>query len=387
MSHLHRILLSIAVYVVAGGSISFSQQTSSLSQQPQTDLESTANETQDLTSPRSKGNSVIRIWHDAAPEFGHLGGHPQRWVNILGDVNSAGLRSLEFRLDDGPWRQLSWREDRKRLARDGDFNVELDRDELHVGKNQLVVRATFAGNRIEEKRVTFEYKNPSGKWPLPYRVDWQKVSKITDAVQVVDGQWQLTEEGVRTSNRYYDRVLAFGDDSWRDYEVTTRMKVHALTGPREGANQTGVTHAAIAVRWPGHDQDGKQPSVKWHPLGATAEFRLGKSLQQCRWRIFDGQREYYAESKRRRKLQFESWYSMKHRVTTRADGSSLFQVKLWSSDGTEPAEWDFHRVEPKDDVPTGSALLLAHHSDVTFGNITVIPIGEAKSLDQTNGQR
>ena len=41
---------------------------------------------------------------------------------------------------------------------------------------------------------------------------------------------------------------------------------------------------------------------------------------------------------------------------------------------TNRFEWDFERIEPVEDVPNGSALLLAHHSDVTFGNIHVTPI-------------
>jgi hypothetical protein len=32
------------------------------------------------------------------------------------------------------------------------------------------------------------------------------------------------------------------------------------------------------------------------------------------------------------------------------------------------------RIEPEEDVPTGSALLLAHHAEVTFGNSRVVPL-------------
>lgn len=193
-------------------------------------------------------------------------------------------------------------------------------------------------------------------------------------MQVTDGKWKLTDSGLRCVERYYDRAFALGDASWRDYEVETTVTVHALTSPNSGPNTTGVTHAAVALRWPGHDPDGAQPTVKWHPLGATGEFRFGGDLQQCRWRIFDGQRRFHRELERRRQLQFERPYSMKHRVETLADGASRYSTKLWPAGENEPPQWDFQRTEHDDDVPTGSALLLAHHSEVTFGDIHVRPI-------------
>lgn len=317
----------------------------------------------------------INLWYGDTQRFGHLGGHPQRWVNILGDTRPATkLDKLQYSLNEGSLKPLSFREDGKRIARDGDFNIEIDRSLLKRGKNNLTISAAYADGTRIEKQVTISYKDESEHWSLPYHVDWSKVVKISDAVQVVDGHWRLTDEGIRTSLRYYDRVLAVGDQSWKDYEVTTTVKVHQLTGPGTAANKTGVTHAAIALRWPGHDADGKQPSVKWFPLGATAEFRLGSDLQSCRWRLFDGQRNLYRESKRRRKLEYERWYNMKHRVETLADGQSRYRVRLWPVADAEPDGWDLQRFEPTSDIQSGSALLLAHFSDITFGDISVVAL-------------
>ncbi len=205
----------------------------------------------------------------------------------------------------------------------------------------------------------------------------QRWINIADVAQVVDGEWELTPAGVRTAERYYDRVIAFGDESWRDYEVATTITVHAVTPPKQDPNTTRVTHAAIALRWPGHDADGKQPSVKWHPLGATAEFRLGHDLQQCRWRIFDGKRDFYVESTRRRAIEFGKPYRMKHRVETLECGTSRYRVKLWPDDEPEPEAWDLERFETGDLI-SGSALLIAHHSDVTFGNVSVVSITQSQ---------
>lgn len=332
----------------------------------------------------SAGPPKIDLWYGDDLSFGHLGGHPQRWVNVLGSVQPAqDVDRLSYCLNDGDWQPLSFHEDKKRIARDGDFNVEIARELLRPGRNRVTIQATGRDGVSVDRSVEISYDRDAGPWPLPYTIDWSSVSRIDEAAQVVDGKWELTSDGIRSVERYYDRVIAFGDASWKDYEVTTSVMVHAVTGPNKEPNNTGVTHAAIALRWPGHDADGKQPTVKWHPLGATAEFRLGSDLQQCRWRVFDGQREYHRESMRRRTLQFEERYAMKHRVETLDDGRSRYRTKLWPADEPEPNEWDFVREEPTDDVPNGSALLLAHHSDVTFGNVQVVSLDQAKSQPET----
>lgn len=316
----------------------------------------------------------IDIWYGDEQSFGHLGGHPQRWVNVLGDVSPASeIQSLTYSLNDGEAHPLSFKEDHKRIAKDGDFNVEILRSLLKGGKNQVLITALDAQGRRAQRRVVVEYHQNEEEWPLPYTIDWSKVSDISEVAQIVDGKWELTSDGVRTVERYYDRVIAFGDNSWENYEVQTTVIIHALTGPKEPPNTTNVTHVAIATRWPGHEADGQQPTVKWHPLGATAEYRLGKDLTNTRWRVFDGQRKYHVESERRRDLEFEKPYHMKHRVQTLPNGLTHYQVKLWAVDVEEPPKWDFERFEPGD-LRSGSALLLAHHSDATFGDVTVVPI-------------
>lgn len=323
-----------------------------------------------LSAAALAAEPTIDVWYGDSQHFG-LRGHPQKWVNVLGSVSPADtIASLQFSLNDAQPESLSFRENRKRIAHDGDFNIEISRSTLHAGINTVVIVATDDSGAVKRKVVELHYHDAEKQWPLPYHVDWSSVSNIQDVVQIVDGKWRLTASGVRTVEPYYDRVIAFGDSSWSDYEVTTTLTVHGVTAPKTGPNDTGVTHAAIALRWPGHDADGQQPSVKWYPLGATAEFRLGGDLQNCRWRIFDGKREYYVESDKRRAIEFEKPYRMKHRVETISDGNTRYRVKFWPAHADEPAEWDLQRIEP-DDLASGSALLIAHHSDVTFGNIAV----------------
>ena len=324
----------------------------------------------------------INVWYGNNQRFGDIG-HPQRWVNVLGHVSPAkAIAKLSYQLNDATEQQLSFKEDFKRIARDGDFNVEIARNDLRLGENSLVIIATNDEGERFESRVQINCRGDQ-RWPLPYHIDWSKSKCINELAQVVDGKWKLTKNGVRSVERYYDRVIAFGDHTWTDYEVTTTVTVHGLTPPREKPNTTGVTHAAIALRWPGHDGDGKQPSVKWYPVGATAEFRLGGDLQNCRWRIFDGKKRYYVESNRRRRLEFNRRYRMKHRVETLDLQWTKYSAKLWPDGSDEPTSWDLVRIE-EGDLRSGSTLLIAHHSDVTFGNVAAVPIEERRSLREVN---
>lgn len=324
----------------------------------------------------------IHVWYGDAQSFGDIG-NPQRWINVLGDVSPAEeIAQLTYELNGGAEHSLSFREDFKRIATDGDFNIEIARSDLHVGENSLAIIARNQEGEQTRRQLKISYR-AKRRWPLPYDIDWSKAKSINDVAQVVDGKWKLTRNGIRSVERYYDRVIAFGDETWTNYEVTTTVTVHGLTPPREKPNTTGVTHAAIALRWPGHEADGKQPSVKWYPVGATAEFRFGSGLQSCRWRIFDGKKQYYVESNRRRQLEFNRPYRMKHRVESLDDQWTRYSTKLWPDDSDEPPGWDLVRIE-EGDLKSGSALLIAHHSDVTFGNVHAVPLAEHRSLREMN---
>ena len=342
---------------------------------------------------------TIDIWYGDHQQFGNLGGHPQRWINILGNASPhQNIASLQYSVNEGPAHELSFavntknerpgrikrlllrflspgpRERRNnRLALPGDFNVELLRDKLTPGTHQLSIIATSKEGISIQRVVAFDYVDSGDGWPLPYEVDWSRIDHVSDAVQVVDGKWELTPQGIRIRDFNYDRLVAFGDDTWTNYEVSTTVTFHNFTPPKTGVNSTGVTHAAIAARWPGHDQDGKQPSVKWFPLGATAEFRIGHDLQQCRWRIFDGKTDLLVESDRRRAIELERTYQLKVRVETMNDLRSRYRAKCWPLGEAEPDRWDLERYE-SDDLTSGSALLVAHHTDVTFGNLKVMPV-------------
>ena len=321
----------------------------------------------------SSSEIFIDLWYGDEQSFGHLG-DPQRQINILGNASgSAEIVDLRYSLNGAVPFSLSLGPDLHRLAGRGDFNVELDVSELLEGSNRLVIIAIDSDARQEKRTVIVNYAR-GRSWPLPYEVRWSQVKEIQPVGQVIDGHWVLEQNGVRTLEPYYDRIVAFGDSGWSNYEVSTSVVFHSFTPPREGPPTYNVSHAAIATRWPGHDRDQYQPNRKWYPLGATAEFRLTSGLDKCRWRIFDGENLYLEDLENPRAILLGAPYMMKHRVETLADEKTLYRVKLWEAEKEEPNDWDFGAVEPAGNLASGSALLIAHHTDVTFGDIYVRPV-------------
>ena len=73
-------------------------------------------------------------------------------------------------------------------------------------------------------------------------------------------------------------------------------------------------------------------------------------------------------------LCLERKYGMKHKVETIGSGRTRYSVKLWPYDQPEPEQWDFEGIEEDENLTSGSALLIAHNTSVTFGDVVVEPI-------------
>jgi hypothetical protein len=212
---------------------------------------------------------AIELWYGTDQRFGERG-VPQRWINLLGKVSSPVANAdLRWSLEGSEQGRLSLGGDGHRLARSGDFNVEIPVDQLKIGRNKVMLVLRTAEQ--EARQFVHVHWAPGNCWPLPFEADLSKPGTIGRDVQVVDGFWQQTPMGLRSVEPYYDRVLAIGDNTWSDYEVSAEATLHAVTGGDAsiGEGGTDVQHAAITVRWPGHDADEYQPHRKWWPMGAT----------------------------------------------------------------------------------------------------------------------
>ncbi|MCK5461996.1 MAG: hypothetical protein KAI95_03235 [Bacteroidales bacterium] len=54
--------------------------------------------------------------------------------------------------------------------------------------------------------------------------------------------------------------------------------------------------------------------------------------------------------------------------------TSRYSAKLWDAALPEPVQWDLVGIKENETIFSGSALLLSHNTDVSFGNVSIMPI-------------
>ena len=320
---------------------------------------------------RAEGEGpAIDVWYGSEQTFGHPG-VPQRWVNILGNVSdSDGVASLSYRLNGGELKPLSIGPDTRRLLMPGDFNIDIDYADLQPGLNEVAISATDANSNGSTTTVTVNYA-AGNAWPLPYTIDWSTVDTLSDAVQVVDGKWDFTSNGVRPIELGYDRLLAIGERfGWTDYEVTLPITIHGID-PAGYQWPSVAPGLAIMLRWQGHTKWGDwQPWIFWRPNGASAWYYYGGGPH---FELQGDARVIVADTSGRT-LDNDVPYYWKVRVETIPGTGSFYSMRVWEVGTPEPIPWDLTGWQGTDDLPSGSFLLIAHHVDATFGNITVSPV-------------
>lgn len=319
----------------------------------------------------------IEWWYGDQQSFGQLG-RPQRWINLLGTAKSPGdINQISYQLDGGPAQPLSLGTDLHRLALPGDFNVELPYEDLSPGQHQVTVTADYTDNHQKVSKVNFHVENTAA-WPLPYHVDFSQAENLQHVTQIVDGHWKLTRDGVRTRQRYYDRVLSMGDQSWQNYDARIKLTIHDFTPSQPSAPTYNVTHFGVALRWRGHTEDGRQPSRQWYPLGAQGEFLLKPNLNQHQFRILHhgGPRWKPTYGRRRHSIQLDHPLWIRAQVYTSGDGSeTTYRFKQWNDGEPEPTSWSVTSTEPTStDLTSGSLCLVPHNSDVTIHSVSVTPL-------------
>lgn len=323
---------------------------------------------------------VITLSYGNEQTFG-TPGHPQHWVNLLGNVTSpADLLEFEYSLNGGPFysvrpkygtaNDLAIGPDGHRLARLGDFNLELDRHDLVAGPNTVLIRATDSSLTTTQQAVTVHY-TPDTFWPEDYVIDWSAVSAVTDAVRVIDGQWSLTPAGLRVDLMDYDRVVTFGDLHWDDYELLVPITLHALDP--NGFNPISVSPGFGATfRWQGHfsgpaDPDA-YPNYYWWPAGAGFWYDVGNGgpLSLGTWAGNLGLVDNTGFA-----VAYDTTYMFRMRVETQGAVGSRYRLKAWALGDPEPADWLLDGTETFIDQKYGSIIVVAHHVDITVGNVIV----------------
>jgi hypothetical protein len=197
------------------------------------------------------------------------------------------------------------------------------------------------------------------------------VAKIEDVAQVVDGLWTIEGDRVRpvgVDEDSYDRLIAIGDTSWVDYEVTVPITIHQFYGDLN----PGV---GILVRWNGHGEDAEQPHYA-HPFGGLGWYQKRPTSSVYRLYILGNGGGLIATDFSGRQLVLETEYIFKMRVETEPAGDSLYSFKVWEASEAEPTGWELsgygNDLDP--DEAHGSILLVAHRTDASFGDVTISPL-------------
>ena len=312
------------------------------------------------------GDSIIDVWYGANQTFGNIG-RPQVWANVVGNVSDPdGVVSLSYTLNGGNARALSVGSDGRRLFNEGDFNIDLTRDDLLEGDNLVEITAVDTQNSITSTTVTVNYSSAS-VWPDTYEVDWSEVGSIQEATEILDGLWEITPDGIRTVEAGYDRLFAIGEVSWDQYELVSSFTLHDYDSDNFG----GV---GVIGPWNGHTDDpiaGAQPKTGFLPFGSqtwTAFFPgdLPSRIQSAGHEISRELQNFAYE--------LEQQYHFRYRVERVNQNFLLYSTKVWADGTAEPADWDVQYTDTTSGLTDGSVVFVAHFADVTFGDISIVPV-------------
>ena len=318
------------------------------------------------------GPAVIDVWYGLNQSFGNIG-IAQVWANILGNVSDPdGIDTLSYKLNGEDPVDLSVGPDDRRLLMDGDFNIDINLADLQDGSNSVQIMVTDLWDDVTTETVAVQF-NSTNTWPLPYSIDWSNVTNIQDAVQVVDGLYAITMDGIRIVEPGYDRIIAVGDLDWDDYEITVPITVYDFDpGPLPPYSTSAGF--GMTMRWSGHTDSPVfcgQPHCGWLPSGAGAWYDIGSGGPL----LLDGNIDYAVI------INVGDTYIWKMRVETIQGVGSLYSLKVWNDGHAEPSEWNIQKQRGLWDETNGSLLLNLHHVDATFGNLTVIPISTGSDND------
>lgn len=313
------------------------------------------------------------LWHGTSQRFGEPG-TAQRWLNLLGRVSDpAALERVEWRLDDGPAETLALGPDRRRLAAPGDFNIELPvaallGPEPGARTHRVHVRAVAAGGETHDTTVAVHY-DPAPRAPLPFRIRWETVEDVQRVVQVVDGRWAAVGGGLRILEPGYDRAVALGDARWSEFEMLAEMTLHGIdeAGYAPPSNGPGL---GFLTRWQGHVAlDDERPRVGIWPAGTLVMYRWRKGWEQPRLGFYGNGGRALALDDSGFTLAPGRSYIVALRLRATAAGGARLGLKIWPRGAAESGEWLYFGDLEASAPANGSILFIAHHVDVTLGEI------------------
>ena len=313
------------------------------------------------------GRPFIDVWYGDEMVFGP-GGTPQRFLNVVGNVSDEdGIASLTYTLDGGEPIALALGPDERRLVAPGDFNAEVPLFGLDPGRHEVQFRAEDGAGAVTTRTVGLEWAPLETPPTLPIETDWATAESVTDEIQIVDGKWTIEGGTLRNLDVGYDRVFTIGDRSMTDYEVTFPFVVHKVD--EEGFNSVSGTPAlGFTLGWTGHYAVGNEtPFWGYWPSTGTASF-VWDSVDEAGLKVAGNEDAPQALTPAVR-LPLATPLRLRVRVERIDDGSRI-SMRVWADGAEEPGGWAVSVVE--DNGPeAGSIAVVAHHVDVSFGDIVV----------------
>lgn len=331
-----------------------------------------SSEAWDSTAP------FFEVWYGKNQEFGN-GGISQPDFNLFGHVVHAnGIRSLTYSVNSGSEVILNYKRYR-RIDRFGDFNADIPVSILNRTENLVVLTVKDKMNRTI--RDTVWIRRVYNHMPLPATIHWAEVKELQDVGQIVDGKWEITQNGLQVVEPGYDRIFMIGDKSWKDYEITVPVKIFGLLDKDYQPCNTGNSFGII-MRFQGHSVGGPwyfpeaQPKWGYLPIGALgflelesgyAELNIYRSVKHGPPTVNFGL--FYTDD--------DIEYIIKMRCQTVSNNSAkstatLYSFKIWKQDESEPEQWDWQYTETsKHALDRGGICLFANNVKMTFGDIHI----------------
>ncbi len=312
---------------------------------------------------------VVDVWYGTEREFGQIG-IPQQWINIPGNVRDAdGIASFDYRLNGGERVAITVGSDGRRLESEGDFNIDIDYHDLQEGANLVELSAVDTVGESTAVPISIVWST-TGASSLPFEANWATAASVTDLAQPVDGLWEIVTGGVRVVDVAYDRVLAFGDESWIDYEAETTVTVRGIDEASFLDEESVGPSVTFLMGWPGHSYTGTQPQWFWYPSGANAAYDwTGPTEGRL---LVTGNNNEPADIDESFSLKFDTEYTVRLQAETVTDGVA-YRMSMWPTDSTEPSDWNA-QIVVADGPATGSFLFVSHHVDAIFGDLTFTPL-------------
>lgn len=327
--------------------------------------------------PATPDELTIDVWYGLDQSFGEPG-MPVPTANILGRVaGPQTVTSLSYTLNGGPEKPLSIGPDERRLFGAGDFIIELRVAELRpLPDTNTVIITAGDGQTQATATVTVRYAD-GNVWPLPYLADWSAVGSMLDAGDAITGLWTIENGLLRNVDSGYDRLVAIGDPTWTDYEVTVPLTVHSLnTCCWRGVSGGGGV--GVIVRWPGHydRKPDQQPMLGWRNLGGMAWYRWTPQGYQALELIGQDGEVIATRTDTPVLLGVEYVYKLRVKSSEIPGTPATYSFKLWPAAEPEPETWTLEAQGRPGEPASGSIILVAHQSQVTFGDVLVMPLDQ-----------